>query len=97
MRPRCFSAIGSRGSERDRGASGGTALIEVKETTLDPEKAGASSSPGSTAALALKASLPPDPLTIRIELGQDLVAFRRANEELAALWAQARRTTRPSR
>jgi hypothetical protein len=36
--------------------------------------------------VALKASLPPDPLTIRIELGQDSVAFRRAGAALASLW-----------
>ncbi|MDQ6704064.1 MAG: hypothetical protein M3Z96_13755 [Pseudomonadota bacterium] len=38
--------------------------------------------------VALKASLPPDPLTIRIELGQDSVAFRRAGAALASLWGR---------
>jgi hypothetical protein len=37
--------------------------------------------------VALKASLPPDPLTIRIELGQDSVAYRRSGAALANLWA----------
>jgi hypothetical protein len=36
--------------------------------------------------VALKVSLPPDPLTIRIELGQDSVAVRRAGAALASLW-----------
>ena len=36
--------------------------------------------------MALKASLPPNPLTIRIELGQDSVAFRRTSGALAILW-----------
>lgn len=63
----------------------GDALAKIKETTLDPDK------PGEFIAwldgvVALKASLPPDPLTIRMELGQDSVAYRRAAEELAALW-----------
>jgi len=30
----------------------------------------------------------PDPLTVRIELGQDSIAFRRASEQLAALWTK---------
>ncbi len=37
-------------------------------------------------AMALKASLPPEALTIRQELGQESVAFRRASEELTVLW-----------
>src|SRR5262249_18783374 len=37
-------------------------------------------------AVALKASLHPEPLTIRAELGQESVAFRRATEGLRALW-----------
>jgi hypothetical protein len=36
--------------------------------------------------VALKALLPPDPLTIRVKLGQDSVAFRRAGAALARLW-----------
>lgn len=60
-------------------------LIKIKETTLDPEK------PGLFLAwldgvVALKASLPPGPLTIQAELGQDSVAFRRSNAALARLW-----------
>ena len=38
--------------------------------------------------VALKAALPPDPLTIRNELGQESLAFRRANASLTALWAR---------
>jgi hypothetical protein len=37
-------------------------------------------------ALALKVSLTPDPETVRIELGTDSVAFRRAETQLRALW-----------
>jgi hypothetical protein len=62
-------------------------LVKVSERTLDPEKA-----PEFLAwldgAVALKSSLPPDPLTIRIELGQDSVAFRRAAAQLTALWSR---------
>jgi hypothetical protein len=62
-------------------------LIKIKETILDPEK------PELFLAwldgiVALKASLPPDPLTIRIELGQDSVAFRRSSAALAGLWGK---------
>lgn len=65
----------------------GEALVKVKETQLDPEQ------PDDFLAwldgvVALKTSLPPDPLTIRIELGQGSLAFRRANSELKSLWTQ---------
>ena len=38
----------------------------------------------------MKSALPPDPFTVRIELGQDLVAFRRANEDLRTIWARVK-------
>lgn len=65
----------------------GGSLVVIKKTTLDPDK------PEFFLAwldgvVALKASLPPDPLTIRIELGQDSVAYRRSGAALAALWAK---------
>jgi hypothetical protein len=60
-------------------------LVELKETTLIPDKAGEFLA-WLDGALALKASLPPDPLTVRIELGQDSVAFARAKASLAQLW-----------
>ncbi|MBH5386807.1 N-6 DNA methylase [Bradyrhizobium diversitatis] len=63
----------------------GGALVKVKETTLDPDKRD-----GFLAwldgAVALRSTLTPDPVTVRIELGQDSIAFRRANEQLSALW-----------
>jgi hypothetical protein len=63
------------------------ALVTIKETILDPEK------PGEflawlDGALALKVSLPPDPETVRIELGADSVAFRAADAAFRALWAR---------
>ena len=63
----------------------GGALVKVKETVLDPEK------PGEfiawlDGALALKVSLPPDPATVRIELGAESVAFRAAETALRSLW-----------
>lgn len=62
-------------------------LVKVKETVLDPEK------PELFLAwldgiIALKASLPPDQLTVRIELGQDSVAYRRSQTALTSLWAK---------
>ncbi len=69
------------------GLEGGKLIKLNKEIILDPEK------PEHFLAwldgvVALKASLPPDPLTIRIELGQDSVAFRRAVAALARLWGR---------
>jgi len=63
----------------------GDELVKLKETTLDPDKADAFLA-WLDGAVALKSSLSPDPLTVRLELGQDSVAFRRANEGLRALW-----------
>ena len=65
----------------------GEALVKIKETTLDPQK-GEAFLAWLDGALALKSSLPPEPLTIRLELGQDSVAFRRASDDLSALWAK---------
>jgi SAM-dependent methyltransferase len=61
------------------------ALTLIKETLLDPEKPEAFLA-WLDGVVALKSSLPPDPITIRAELGQDSLAFRRAHAELAALW-----------
>ena len=61
-------------------------LIVVKRITLDPEK-GEAFLAWLDGALALKASLPPDALTIRAELGGDSVAFHLVREALARLWA----------
>ena len=63
------------------------ALVVVKRTTLDPDKPEAFLA-WLDGALALKASLPPDPLTIRAELGGDSVAFHLVREALATLWAE---------
>jgi hypothetical protein len=63
----------------------GDQLIKLKDTTLDPEKAEVFLA-WLDGAVALKDALPPDPVTIRLELGQDSVAFRRANDGLRVLW-----------
>jgi hypothetical protein len=60
-------------------------LIKIKETTLNPDK------PEEfiawlDGALALKVSLPPDPATVRIQLGADSAAFRTAETSLRGLW-----------
>jgi hypothetical protein len=62
-----------------------TSLVKVKETTLDPDKP-ALFLAWLDGAVALKSALRPDPPTVRAVLGQDSTAFRRANEQLAALW-----------
>jgi SAM-dependent methyltransferase len=61
------------------------ALTSITETTLDPDK-GEAFLAWLDGVVALKASLPPDSLTIRAELGQDSVAFKRVDRELRAAW-----------
>lgn len=63
----------------------GGALSTIKETTLDPDK-GEQFLAWLDGILALKASLHPDALTIRNELGPDSIAFKRVDRELRALW-----------
>ena len=65
----------------------GDTLAKVKETILDPEKPTLFLA-WLDGAVALRSALPPDTLTVRAELGQDSVAFRRANEKLAAVWGK---------
>ncbi len=60
-------------------------LQKIKETTLDPAKPELFIA-WLDGAIAIRASLPPDPLTVRIELGKDSVAYRRAHERLSAIW-----------
>ncbi len=67
----------------------GDALVTIKETILNADK------PGEflgwlDGALALKVSLPPDPTTVRIELGAELVAFRKAEMALRTLWERGK-------
>ncbi|WP_158305973.1 N-6 DNA methylase [Azospirillum sp. B510] len=62
-------------------------LAVVKRTILDPDK-GERFLAWLDGALALKSSLPPDPLTIRAELGQDSLAFHRVDGEMRALWGR---------
>jgi hypothetical protein len=62
-------------------------LVVVKKTTLDPDRAGEFLA-WLDGAIALKASLPPDALTIRAELGHDSVAFHIVDARLRALWAK---------
>ena len=68
--------------ERNEGS-----LVKIKETKLDPEKAPQFLS-WLDGAVALKTTLRPDPGTVRIELGQDSIAFRRANHQLGELWSR---------
>jgi SAM-dependent methyltransferase len=64
--------------------SGGE-LVEIKSWQLNPAEPELFLA-RLDGAMALKASLPPEALTIRQELGQESVAFRRASEELTSLW-----------
>jgi hypothetical protein len=60
-------------------------LIKIKDTSLNVEKAHEFLA-WLDGALALKASLPPDVINIKAELGQGSVAYRRASEGLRQLW-----------
>jgi hypothetical protein len=87
-----FIGIASDGRQRAACELEDGRFIKIKETTLDPDK------PELFLAwldgvLALKESLPPEPLTIRAELGQDSVAFRRSSAALARLWGRLGRDT----
>ena len=62
-------------------------LVKIKDLTLDPEKPDAFLA-WLDGAVALRASLAPDPNTVRIELGGDSVAFRRAREGMADIWGR---------
>ena len=60
-------------------------LVKLKETTLVPDKAEHFLA-WLDGAVALKSSLSPDALTVRMELGHDSIAFQRANTTLSSLW-----------
>jgi SAM-dependent methyltransferase len=64
-------------------------LAVVKRTVLDPEEPGKFLS-WLDGALALKSSLPPDPLTIRAELGEDSLAYHLVGRQLRTLWERLR-------
>lgn len=64
-------------------------IRKVKDTTLDPEK-GEMFLAWLDGAVALRSELPPDPLNVRIQLGHDSEAWRRASEMLACLWQKLR-------
>jgi hypothetical protein len=53
----------------------GDQLIKLKDTTLDPDKPEAFLV-WLGGAVALKSALFPDPLTVRLQLGQESPAFR---------------------
>ncbi|MEO5772841.1 MAG: N-6 DNA methylase [Sphingomicrobium sp.] len=67
----------------------GGELAMIKETILDPDK-GEAFLAWLDGVIALKASLSPDALTVRAELGQDSVAYRRVDRELRSLWTRLR-------
>jgi hypothetical protein len=60
-------------------------LQRIKDTTLDPAKAEQFLA-WLDGAIALRASLPPDPVTVRIELGNGSIAYRRGHEKLSEIW-----------
>ena len=64
-------------------------LVVVKRTTLDPGDAERFLA-WLDGPLALKSSLPPDPLTVRAELGQESVAYRLVRGQLHSLWESLR-------
>ena len=67
----------------------GDQLVKLKDTILDPDKPDVFLA-WLDGAVALKSALPPDPITVRMELGHDSVAFRRANDGLRAIWQRVK-------
>ena len=65
----------------------GDELSKLKDAILDPDEAEVFLA-WLDGAVALKSSLLPNPITVRLELGQDSVAFRRANDGLRLLWSK---------
>lgn len=80
-----FVGIASDGSKWVVFERSGDQLIKLKDMTLDPDKPDVFLA-WLDGAVALKSALFPDPLTVRLQLGQDSPAFRRASEELRAIW-----------
>ena len=67
----------------------GDQLVKLKDTILDPERLDVFLA-WLDGAVALKSALAPDPITVRMELGHDSVAFRRANDGLRAIWQRVK-------
>jgi hypothetical protein len=64
-------------------------LVKLKDTTLDPDKPDVFLA-WLDGAVALKSALAPDPVTVRMELGHESVAFRRANDGLRTIWEKVK-------
>jgi hypothetical protein len=82
-----FIGIASDGRKWVAFERAGGGIVEIKNILLDPEQPDVFLA-WLDGAVALGSELPPEPLTIRIELGQDSVAFRRARAKLEELWAR---------
>jgi hypothetical protein len=84
-----FIGIGSDGLQWSVFELSGDSLVEIKKATLNPDR------PEEflawlEGAVALRSELPPEPLTIRSELGRESVAYRRAFVALRDLWGDLR-------
>lgn len=88
---RRFIGIASDGAKWVIFERQGEALVKIKETILDPEK-GEAFLAWLDGAIALKAEVPPDPLNVRVQLGKDSEAYRRASIMLAQLWEKVKAT-----
>ncbi len=82
-----FVGIASDGLEWMAFELEGDELVEIGRKVLDPDDSERFLA-WLDSVLALKSSLPPDALTIKAELGQDSVAYRRARTKLEELWRQ---------
>ena len=80
-----FVGIGSDGHKWAVFELTGGQFTVVKRTVLDPERPEVFLA-WLDGAVALKSSLPPDPLTIRAELRENSVAYHRVNTQLQSLW-----------
>ncbi len=80
-----FVGIASDGNKWAVFELDGDRLVVLKRTILDPER-GESFLAWLDGAVALRSSLPADPLNVRAELGEDSVAYHRVDTQLRSLW-----------
>jgi N-6 DNA Methylase len=67
----------------------GDRLVKLKDTTLDPDKPEIFLA-WLDGAVALKNALTPDPIIVRLELGQESFAFRRVDDGLRTIWERVK-------
>jgi hypothetical protein len=84
-----FGGVASDGLKWAVFERSGDRLVKRKDTTLDPDKPEIFLA-WLDGAVALKNALTPDPIIVRLELGQESVAFRRVDDGLRTIWERVK-------